>query len=333
MNAVRIWLFRLVLILVAGISGGCQKFVGSVPYPDPVPVEGHARILVLSPEAEATRTVIHTLRDELSEDFDVYVRTVDPPETTSKDVERLMTKLRPAAVVLLDNPTVGLYRDWSTRAEKTLPVAVILMASFAAELQKSVPNSIAIPYEVPSVNAFAEARTIFSPPFEKVGVVYRSQFSGYVQKQADLAKVEGFELLRAVVPEEPTVEDLRRALEQLKREGIEALWVLNDNALLTTALTTRGWLPFSKHFRGPIVVGVPSLVEAPASFGTFAAIPDAEALGVQAADLVYDLRDRNFELDRRVELPQSAHVFVNGERGRRVGFETNHLDYVDVLVE
>jgi hypothetical protein len=326
------WLAAIVLGLLLAVTA-CQRTGVPQSYPDPKHVPEHAVVLVLTPEAEATRGVISALRSELGRDFDVYVRTVEPPDTTTKDLQSIMTTIHPRVVVLIDNPTVGLYRTWAQGVQKPLPAAVILMASFAAELQKAVPNSVAIPHEVPWVNAFATARAVFEQPLDKVGVVHRRRFRDYVQREAKLVKVEGFELVADVVPDDPTPDDLTQALDRLQRQGVQALWVLNDNELLSPELTRECWLPFSRRFGAPILVGVPALVSSPGSFGTFAVIPDPESLGVQAADLIYDLRAQDYVAEGGIQFPLSAQVFVNHERGKRVGLEDSHLDRVDVLIE
>jgi putative ABC transport system substrate-binding protein len=331
MKSLALWLAVVALGFFLVVTG-CQRSAVPAPFPDPKRVSGHEAVLVLSPEAEATQKLIGALRSELQRDFDVYVRIVEPPETQVNELQALMTTIHPQVVVLIDNPTVGLYRTWAER-EKELPVAVILMASFADELKTALPNSVAIPHEVPWVNAFATARTVFAPPLDKVGVVHRKRFSGYVRREAELVKVEGFELLSDVVPDEPTPDDLTQALDKVEKEGAQAVWVLNDNELLAPELMQKSWLPFSRKFGAPILVGVPSLVSAPGSFGTFAVIPDPESLGVQAADLIYELRSHDYQADDGVQFPLSARVFVNGERGRRVGLKANQLDQIDVLVE
>jgi putative ABC transport system substrate-binding protein len=332
MKALGSWVAAVVFVLLVVVTA-CQRSAAPQTYPDPKRASDNPAVLVLSPEADATRDVIGSLREELDGEFDVYVRTVEPRETQVKDLKEAIDTIRPRIVVLIDNPTVGLYRAWAQSAPKPLPAAVILMASFAVELQKAVPNSVAIPHEVPWVNAFATARAIFGQSLEKVGVVLRGRFDDYVKREAELVKVEGFELLSDVVPDEPTPADVTSALETLERQGAQAIFVLNDNALLAPALTQQCWMPFSRKFIGPILVGVPPLVRAQESFGTFAVTPDLESLGMQAADLIFELRSQAYEVTDEVQFPLSAQVVVNGERGRRVGLQESQLDYVDVLVE
>ena len=87
---------------------------------------------------------------------------------------------------------------------------------------------------------------------------------------------------------EPNVSELKRAIRLLKRDS-DALWLLNDDRLLTPQLIADAWLPGlnEKPWR-PTIVGAASLVSSANSLGTFAVLPDHTALGAQAASLVFE---------------------------------------------
>ena len=53
----------------------------------------------------------------------------------------------------------------------------------------------------------------------------------------------------------------------------------------------------------PVIVGVESLVQPEINFGTYAVIPDPEAMGEQAAGLIIDIRDQNWKSDGTVIYP------------------------------
>jgi len=59
-------------------------------------------------------------------------------------------------------------------------------------------------------------------------------------------------------------------------------------------------------------VGVPTLVSAEARFGTFAVLPDLEALGVPAAHVLFEISENDWRAsDHAVELPVSTTTVVN----------------------
>jgi hypothetical protein len=121
------------------------------------------------------------------------------------------------------------------------------------------------------------------------------------------------------VPADPTAADVRRALRALSVSGIDALWVLNDNALLKDAQFLEvAWRPEIATMGVPVVVGVPTLVSAEARFGTFAVLPDLDALGVQAANVLFEIAESDWRAGNHpVELPVSTLTVVNMRQVRQ----------------
>lgn len=89
-------------------------------------------------------------------------------------------------------------------------------------------------------------------------------------------RVEKLTFVRQELPNKPRVQDLRAALVNLERARLDAIWLPNDNALLSPRFLANVWLPYVSRLGAPVVVAVPSLVNEHAEFGTFAAIPDTQ---------------------------------------------------------
>src|SRR5690606_42159694 len=98
------------------------------------------------------------------------------------------------------------YRRWAHN-QRNPPVAVILMASFAEDLQRTIPRSVGIAYEVPVVTSVVGLRSL-GTSVKRIGVVHRAGFSDYVHTQARLAAVEHITFISEVLPEDP---DVRRS--------------------------------------------------------------------------------------------------------------------------
>lgn len=291
-----------------------------------------ALVAVFTPPAEEAGKLVRALRSELSTDFDVHVFQAGR-DFDDRKVAAIMQETRPSAVVLVDNPTVNAYGAWA-RAQQTPPPSVIVMSSFAAQLQSTVPNSQGISFEPPAVTSLTDVRRILEVPVTRVGVIYRSGFETFVAREKDRAAREKIELLPIRVPRRPSAADVHRALEKLRDDDMDALWVSNDNGLLTGPLIQGAWLPFVKRQQLPVVVGVPSLVDARRQFGTFAAVPDIEGIGLQAADLIFTLADHEWTPEgAKVYPPVSVRTFVDVESARRLGMSTQSELTVDVLVE
>jgi hypothetical protein len=88
--------------------------------------------------------------------------------------------------------------------------------------------------------------------------------------------------------------------------------MLNDNALLDPKVIRDGWLPEARKSEVPIIVGVSSLVNPQLSFGSIAVVPDHAALGVQVANLLFELSDEEWIVEgREIELPLSVETVVD----------------------
>ena len=276
-------------------------------------VEAVAVFLPLDSRVEATWV---TLRDELSPELDVIPIPISHDSTT-EDFARAFAEYAPKCVVLFDNRTTSLYARYQASLPKhSFPPAVILLSSFAT-LYTNVQNSTGIAYEVSLLLSATRLRTFVAAPIERVGVIHRKGFERYVREQAALAKGEEIEVVAAEVPNDASAGDVADALSRLAKE-VDALWVLNDNALLTPEHIRDGWLPTLGERPLPTMVGIPGLVTKDVRFGTFAVIPDLGALGVQAATLIYGLAQNHWQITKakRIEEPLSVRTVLDVERAR-----------------
>ena len=134
---------------------------------------------------------------------------------------------------------------------------------------------------------------------------------------------------KLVVREVATPAEVRRALVELAKEGVDALWVPPDR----TALTTSGYRTITEEARRrhlPLLVDTANMVEAG---GLFAMVPDPEAMGQQAARLVNELLAGG-----DVPPPQDPETLlvVMNTRTLEAGelpFDRLLLDFVDQIVE
>lgn len=319
------------VLSLAGCSTATVAQAPPVQFTNPE-VRGNVPVItVLAPADAQLVPVVNQLRNELEEDFDVLVTAVDAEHDTPERIGRVLAKDQPRAVVLLNNSTARIYRKWA-RATPTPPVSIILMASFAEELQHTIPNSLGIAYEVPAVTSFVGLRAL-GKQVNRVGVVYRKALAHYVRAQESLAKVESISFVEEELPEQFEPRHLKAALVRMKRAGVDALWLPNDNSLLTRLLVAKVWLPYLDRLELPVIVGVPSLVRADYAFGVYGAIPDPEALAIQAADLIIELSESDWGTDGpRVRLPLSARTYVSAPLSKRFGVQGDRLQNVDVVV-
>ena len=267
-----------------------------------------------------------TLRDELNPELDVIPIPISQDSTTA-DFARAFAEYSPKCVVLFDNRTTSLYaRYQASLPEHSFPPAVILLSSFA-KLYTNVQNSTGVAYEVSLLLSVTRLRSFVAAPIERVGVIYRRGFQRYVREQAALAKSEEIEVVAVELPNDASPRDVADAESKLAKR-VDALWVLNDNALLTPEHIRDGWLPPLDEHPLPTIVGIPGLVTKDVPFGTFAVVPDLGALGVQAATLIYDVAHNGWQIPPGlgIEEPLSVRTILDLESARaHFGFKESTL--------
>ena len=293
-------------------------------------------IVVAMPETVQTREVWTGLEDELGRDYRLVAVRVDGPGAAPVIAEAIR-RHQPAALVLMNNPTVAAYRTFQDQsATKQFPPAVVVMTSFLDVQPTQISSAMGISYEVPLITAVTSLRKLMSSPIERVGVIVRASQRGFVQRQASLARREQIDVIAQEVSPSPNASELKWALRKLKHR-IDVLWILNDDQLLTPRLIADAWLPgLNERPYSVTIVGAASLVSPTQSFGTFAVLPDHTALGVQAANMILDLADNGWALPtaNQVELPLSTTTTVDLVQVRqRFSLRSDALQQVDHIRE
>jgi hypothetical protein len=332
-------LIGLPLLGLAACSSGSSGSLSHVASPRELGssvAPGKPTVLVLMPDTKQTREVWAGMKDELEGSFSLFAVRVDG-DRGDDALAAAMKRHRPACVVLMNNPTVVAYSRYQATARLgTYPPAIVVMTSFLDRRPTALASATGISYEVPLITVVTNLRRLMSSPVERVGVIRRTPLHSFVDRQASLASREQIGVVQQPVSLDPNAAELRYALRELKQR-CDAIWVLNDDRLLSSRLIADGWLPgLNERPYKPAIVGAASLVSAAQSFGTFAVLPDHTALGVQTANRVFDLADADFQLTDQdeVDLPLSTTTTVDLSQVReRFALRQDALEQVDHIVE
>ena len=301
---------------------------------DPARRPGTPLVMVAMPGSALFQTTRRAFLTEIGEAFDVSTLVVTP-ETTSDELGAAIRRDQPTCIVLMNNPTVRLYRDYQrARPGEKFPPAVIVMASFLEDIRQGLVGATGIAYEVPGVTAFVSLRATIKAPVTRVGVLHSRYSRDFIERQRRLAAPEHIEIVPVEVDDEqPSVGTVRRALQALESaHHIDALWILNDNRLLKDGrFLLEAWTPALESLGVPVVVGAEPLVNPQSPFGTFAVLPDHAGLGVQAANLILDLADSGWRTDLHpVELPLSTISVLDVTQAEtKFGLREDALNHID----
>jgi hypothetical protein len=320
----RFSLFGVVAIgmtLIACATAGGRAGSGSVAASlvDPTARSGLPAILIAMPGSSDFQDVRRGLLGEVQKNFNVSTLLVTKA-TQVGQVAAAIERVKPVCVVLMNNATVSLFHAYeAAHKDKAAIPTVVVMASFLNEIRGELRRATGISYEVPGVTAFVNLRAIVETPIHRVGVVYRPVFKSFISRQQETAEQEHLTIVGRELPKGFNADDLREALHQLIDEDrVDALWMLNDNLLVQNAqFLEETWRGELRTATVPLVVGVPNLVDPTASFGTLAVVPDHEALGLQAGNLIYDLAESGWDVERHgIDMPLSVKTVVDMRQAR-----------------
>jgi len=288
------------------------------PIVDPAPRPGAPVVLIAMPSSSEFVDVRRTLVAEIRKNFNVSTYVV-APSTSSKDFGDVLAKVAPKCVVVMNNGTVNLLREVQHARASALT------------------NATGIAYEVPGVTAFINLRSISRAPLKRVGVVYRPLFRSFIERQERLAAREQIELVKTELPKDFSADQLRAALQGLLVDKhVDALWMLNDNGLIRSReFLDQSWRAVLRDTRVPLIVGVPNLIDAQSPLGSIAVVPDHDALGLQTANLIFDLSSEGWQAQTHdVELPLSVKTVVDVKQvSGTVGLKDDALRHIDKAVE
>jgi hypothetical protein len=294
---------------------------------------GKPLVFLAMPDNETTRTVRTALIVEIKRDFDVRTLVVDQRTT---DIGPDLERSRPACVMLIEDAAVRLYAKHLEKRRRGTPTppVVVIMSSYFDTIAGQLANATGVSNEIPAVTYLVNLRSLITRPVNKVGVVHRPTFRTFIERQRVLAEGEQITIIPVEVSDQPSAEELRGALHKLGQAGVDSLWIMNDNDLLTED-RLRVFRAEAEALHLPVAVGRPSLVSTEAHLGTMAVLPDLGPLGVQAANLLFDISENDWSTDANpVELPISTVTVVN-MRQVKAGFalQPGATDRIDKVIE
>jgi len=310
-------------------------------------------LLVVGPGSANFEKAIESLRFEVSAegvsgisgDFQVkrlvIANLAANPERHDEEYKRLSTSLdeiKPAVLVLMDNSTVDLYRRYQNefRNDRPFPPTIVAMAINIVKAIEGLEDTVGIRYEISAAISLRDLRNVIRDPIRRVGVIYREEFQDYFQEQKADAAREKIELVgyRIDEDEKNVHRRLRRGLRYLtQREEVDALWLINDNKLLTAETVKNVWIPSLDGYRKPIVVGVRSLVEI--GFGHFAEWPDHNEIGNMIADWALEISQTDWQVEEgEVRKLYSVEKIIRKDFARRhFGLIEENLGEIDHIVD
>ena len=294
--------------------------------------------LVLTAQGQAFSEVVSGISGDLEEDLNFEVYVIGKGSKVS-EIATQIDKHKPKVIILVENSAINLYAKYQkANPKKQFPPSVAVAALFVDRFIAKLKNATGIRYEIPAVTSIVNMRSVLSKKVKKVGVVHRKWMSSLIAENAKYCASEGIELISIEIPNSDKKLDkkLKTGLKSLISDKVDAIWVLNDNALLNGKMIRSAWLPTVSKAKLPVIVGIKPMLSTKLNFGSFAIVPDHYALGVQAASLIAEIMEEDWEIgDRDIEQPVSVKKVVNITvlNNKKVKYREDQLSAMDEIVQ
>lgn len=292
--------------------------------------------LVIRGQTASFDDVVKGMVDDLDGELTIKELVVSK-DLSVKDIETEFKKSKPKLVVLVGNKAVNLYASFQeNNKDMDFPPAIAMAALFIDKFVSKLKNAKAIRYEIPAVTSLVAMRNILGTPVKKVGVIYREWMDDLIEENARYCKAEGIELVPIkLANKESNVESaIKKALDKFD-DSVDAIWILNDNELLTASALGNAWIPLRGKSKVPGIVGI-KMFMTKFQLGSFAIVPDDYGLGVQAAGIIFELKDNDWQFENDdVVQPVSVKKFINVStlESKGVKYQQAMLNQVDEVVK
>jgi len=244
----------------------------------------------------------------------------------------------PKLVVIIGNEAANFYtnskRYYTNRNPNIHKSPVYIFGSlYADELVSLIGNAAGMRYEIPAVTSITLLRALMHNNVNSVGIIYRVWAQEFVRRNEGYLQQEGVKL-NTIQVANGTPNDIDRsirlALKALFQQQVDAIFIVNDNILLNPQTLANAWLPILSNQYIPVIVNVPNLVAADLDFGLLSVYPTAKKLGYQAAEIVFEIINNNWDVSVvDVQEPISSTVKFNKKLAVKNQIEFNK----DIMVE
>jgi len=305
----------------------------SIIFSSPIYAENNG--LIFTPEGQAFNSVISGVTEDLVGEIAFKVVVLNRSNVAT-DIEKHIETHSPKIIVLVGNNALKLYSQYqNSKPNNVFPPSVAVAALHVDRYLASIKNSIGVRYEIPAVTSIVNMRSVISSPIKRVGVVHRAWMTSIVEENSKDCRLEGVELVSVSIPNKDTnlKGKLKSALISLINNNVDAIWMLNDNALLNSNMIRAAWLPALGKAKLPVIAGIESIVSlGELNLASFAATPDHYGLGLQAASIIEEIMERKWQVgSKNIEQPISVKNAVNTSvlNRKEIKYDQNKLSMMN----
>lgn len=306
--------------------------------------EAKPALAVVYPEGEAFESVVSGVERELGDEYTLERFKADAaPAIMAKRLEAKEFK----GIIALDGPSLDAIVEYQKTAKSAgVPIFVGATLQVKSEVERrGIKDACGVEFEVPAFTQFSNLKFVSTGKFDKVGVLYRSDFDPMIQAaKTQLAQTENLELIGYCIDcdgskldEKTVVKKLDEGWKKIGDTPNMAFWLLADNGVLTNKTLAEFWLKKVAKAKVPVVAPLEMFVNGQKGLGEMALMSmgaDYVELGSQIAGNVRAvLEDGETAADQGFEPLVSVKKALNTKKADKIDWELNseNLSRVDKL--
>jgi len=253
-------------------------------------------ILIVRTNTADFSLVVEALKDELDEELNIIDMIIND-DLSETNIYHYIERQQPKLIVVIGNRAIQEYAQYQHKNQslnKDFPPSLVLSAIYLDSVIPQVNNATGIRNEIPIVTSIMNIRAILKTPVTRVGVIYSEWMQNLIEINQVFCSLERIDLVTVKLPEHASYKQLRQQLRKLLEKDVDALWIPNDKLLLKARLIQNAWMPVLKKTQIPIIVGIDELAVTALELGTFSVTPDFYALGIQGAQMISEIEEKNW---------------------------------------
>ncbi|MGE5670074.1 MAG: hypothetical protein ACM31E_01435, partial [Fibrobacterota bacterium] len=219
-----------------------------IPFNCVIASAGEDALLILTPPEELFASAITGLQEETEDEFVVTVLKKPKEDEDDGDLRRYFASATPKVVVVVGNRLLKLYTKFINE-HKPDASSIKVISIYALDTEHAIEhlnNALGISFQTPMVTAIVKFRGIVTTTINKVGVIYRDACDEMVIQNTKLCLREKITIKSIKIGNQTKNHkmEISDALKHLiKKERVNAIWIPNDNVILSSELLGGVWIP------------------------------------------------------------------------------------------
>jgi hypothetical protein len=258
------------------------------------------QVLIVQSRDDYFSTVTSKLESELSGSFNL-VKLKKIRDTN--EIAEIIPNLAPKAIIIFEkhakSSSLYWFREYlqSHQAKFSNTAFIFVKDFFVDQSEVFMDNATGISFLPPVMLGVEKLQKEFHKEIHSIGIIHPRSMRKMIIENGASCILEGISLTMKTVPDrnDPSFSKaVTEALNNMKKQNVDALWMVEDESLLQLQLVRDVWEPFIKKNGIPTIVNNEALLAAPWNIGTVCIIPDPQLLSSQIAKKLHELQRDNW---------------------------------------